>query len=249
MPMHATRRAIDCIDPWSYNRLAEGNTALGMSSTAPASNDATQQNASPSSNQSIFDQIKSEKEKDGSLVSFIGSVIRILFGTSIVSLLMAVSLVILIAMIAIGAVYFDNCPAQNLIPIYLIIMGAASIVKTLINLKGRAQRSRLPSEEQADFKPNKVERIISLLIGVFIFGFFIAGNVWICGIFRPNTTDNSATDYCHPTLYYFAFWWNNVCYIIGIVCFFCCCCYGCLARRYATTKGAAGANSENRDVP
>eukprot|EP00057_Strongylocentrotus_purpuratus_P012029 XP_011666503.1 PREDICTED: uncharacterized protein LOC105439336 [Strongylocentrotus purpuratus] len=176
MPMHATRRAIDCIDPWSYNRLAEGNTALGMSSTAPASNDATQQNASPSSNQSIFDQIKSEKEKDGSLVSFIGSVIRILFGTSIVSLLMAVSLVILIAMIAIG-------------------------------------------------------------------------NVWICRIFKPNTTDNSATDYCHPTLYYFAFWWNNVCYIIGIVCFFCCCCYGCLARRYATTKGAAGANSENRDVP
>eukprot|EP00057_Strongylocentrotus_purpuratus_P022382 XP_011676856.1 PREDICTED: uncharacterized protein LOC105444371 [Strongylocentrotus purpuratus] len=231
---------------------AEGNTALAMSSTAPASYDATQQNASPSSNQSIFDRIKSEKEKDGSLVSFIGSVIRILLGQSIVSLFMVITIAILITIIAIGAVYFDDCPAQKLIPIYLITMGATSIVKTLVDLKGRVQRSRLPSEEQADFKPNKAERIFSLLIGSFIFVFFIVGNVWISRIFKPNTTDISAADYCQPTLYYFAFWWNMVCYIIGIISFICCCCCGCLARRKAkatTATGAAGANAENKDVP
>eukprot|EP00057_Strongylocentrotus_purpuratus_P000852 XP_001184829.2 PREDICTED: uncharacterized protein LOC754214 isoform X2 [Strongylocentrotus purpuratus] len=212
--------------------MAEENTSLGMSPTdptAPPSYDATQQDGSPPSYQSIFGQIKSEKEKNANPVGFIGSVVKILLGTFIVTLFMALMLAIPITMVAIGAVYLDDCPAERFIPIYLITMGVAYIVKSLIDLKGRAQRSRLPQEEQADFKPNKVEGGLSHLIGLFCFAFFIAGNVWIYRIYKPNTTVSSAADYCHPMLYYFAFWMTIVWYISGVSFCFYRCCTGCLA--------------------
>ncbi|XP_030836414.1 transmembrane protein 272 [Strongylocentrotus purpuratus] len=198
--------------------MAQDNNAIAMSPTdptAPPSNDATQQDGSPLSYQSIFGKIKSEKEKNASPLGFIGSVVKILLDTFIVTLFMALMLAIPITMVAIGAVYLDDCPAERFIPIYLITMGAAYIVKLLIDLKGRAQRSRLPQEEQAFFEPNKVEGGLSHLIGVFCFAFFIAGNVWIYRIYKPNTTVISDADYCHPTLYYFAFWVTTVCYIIA----------------------------------
>eukprot|EP00057_Strongylocentrotus_purpuratus_P004531 XP_003728885.1 PREDICTED: uncharacterized protein LOC587628 isoform X2 [Strongylocentrotus purpuratus] len=219
--------------------MAEENTSLGMSPTdptAPPSYDATQQDGSPPSYQSIFGQIKSEKEKNANPVGFIGSVVKILLGTFIVTLFMALMLAIPITMIAIGAVYLDDCPAERFIPIYLITMGVAYIVKSLVDLKGRAQRSRLPQEEQADFKPNKVEGGLSHLIGLFCSAFFIAGNVWIYRIYKPNTTLSSAADYCNPTLYYFAFWVTTVCYIIAAFFCFCGCCMGCLACCGATAN-------------
>ena len=71
--------------------------------------------------------------------------------------------------------YKDDCPAERLIPIYLIVMGSVYIVKSLIDLKGRAQKSRLPKEEQEDFKQNRGESGTSGLIGLFLFAWFIAG--------------------------------------------------------------------------
>ncbi|XP_030836415.1 uncharacterized protein LOC754214 [Strongylocentrotus purpuratus] len=138
--------------------MAEENTSLGMSPTdptAPPSYDATQQDGSPPSYQSIFGQIKSEKEKNANPVGFIGSVVKILLGTFIVTLFMALMLAIPITMVAIGAVYLDDCPAERFIPIYLITMGVAYIVKSLIDLKGRAQRSRLPKKNRPTSNPTK----------------------------------------------------------------------------------------------
>ncbi|XP_030850969.1 transmembrane protein 272-like [Strongylocentrotus purpuratus] len=172
---------------------------------------------------------------------YIWEQVGILIGTSISAviwtLFMAVILTIPISMIAIGAVYLDDCPAERLIPIYMITMGAAHIVKTLINLKWRTQRSRLPQEEQADFKRNKVESGISHLIAVFCFAYFIAGNVWIYRIYKPNTTVRSAADYCHPTLYYFAFWVTTAWYIMAVLYCFYKCCTGCLAYCGVTASG------------
>ncbi|XP_041482731.1 transmembrane protein 272-like [Lytechinus variegatus] len=235
--------------------MAEEKASIGMTATdpnAPPSYEATQQDpAGPPSYNSLFGQIQSEREKNSNPVSFIGSVARILLSTFIVTLFMAMMLAIPITMIVIGSIYIDDCPVEYLIPIYLITMGAAYIVKSLIDLKGRFQKSRLPKEEQADFKPNKVESGLSHLLGTFCFAFFIAGNVWIYSNYKPNTSDSSSDDYCHPTLYYFAFWVTTVCYIIaGLFCF-CGCCIGCMASCCATAGAATGPSSEagKRDVP
>nr|XP_054755444.1 transmembrane protein 272-like [Lytechinus pictus] len=191
----------------------------------PPSTDTSQQDAAPPSYDSLFGQIRSEREKHKNPVSFIGSVFSILFNTCIVTLFLAIILAIPIAMVAIGSVYIHECPAQHFIPLYLIVMGLATIFKVLIDQKARFQRSRLPQEEQEDFTPNPLEKGLGKLIGLFITAWFIPGNIWIYGIFWPNTTDSSSDDYCHPTLYIFAFWVTTAYYIfLGLLC----CCAGCI---------------------
>jgi len=51
-----------------------------------------------------------------------------------------------------------------------------------------------------------------------------SGNVWIYRTYGHFSTDPTAGDYCHPTLYYFAFWLLNATYIIiGLSCLLCSC--------------------------
>nr|XP_054755452.1 transmembrane protein 272-like [Lytechinus pictus] len=192
------------------------------------STNTSQQDAAPPSYESLFGQIRSEREKHKNPVSFIGSVFWILFNTCTVTLFLAILLAIPIAMVAIGSVYIHECPAQHFIPLYLIVMGLATILKASIDQKARCQRARLPQEEQEEFTPNPLEYGLSKLLSLFIIAFFIAGSVWIYQIYRPNTIDSSSYDYCHPTVYNFAFWVTTAYYIF--VAFLCCCacCICCL---------------------
>ena len=56
------------------------------------------------------------------------------------------------------------------------------------------------------------------------------GNVWIYGAYSDFDADNSKEDddYCHPTLYLFAFWIMTTTYIIMLVSCTCCVCVGAL---------------------
>ena len=48
----------------------------------------------------------------------------------------------------------------------------------------------------------------------FIISFVCDGNVYIYKNYEPNYTDPSSSDFCHKTLYLFAFWVTNSCYIL-----------------------------------
>lgn len=71
-----------------------------------------------------------------------------------------------------GAIYKDDCPVQRLIPIYLIVSGSCYLVKNLIDLCIRYKSS--DEEEQHGHTPMNS---FSRLLGCFLFGFFIAGNI------------------------------------------------------------------------
>ncbi|TKS92887.1 hypothetical protein D9C73_027126 [Collichthys lucidus] len=135
-----------------------------------------------------------------------------------------------IAEIAIGAIYLDDCPRQSYIPIYLIVMGVFSLVLALLSCLPCAQ-------EPKDGSTNPLSRICATwnsLITCFLFCWFIAGNVWIYSIYKPNFDKNTTNvdPYCDKTLYLFAFWVTTLVYIfialfivVGcctLVCFYLC---------------------------
>ncbi|XP_076130579.1 transmembrane protein 272-like [Alosa pseudoharengus] len=117
-----------------------------------------------------------------------------------------------IASIVVGAQYLHSCPIQRYIPIYLVVMGAFGLALPLLTCK---PGSNDPEANNQVIRCNAWNSIVSL----FLFCWFIAGNMWIYSIYQPNY-DPAAGAYCDKTLYLFAFWITTLVYIatgVGIV--------------------------------
>ena len=53
--------------------------------------------------------------------------------------------------------------------------------------------------------------------------------MWIYGSYSDWDSKNTdSNDYCHPTLYMFAFWLTTSTYIIMLLSCMCCACVGCV---------------------
>uniref|UniRef100_A0A3Q3IGJ1 Uncharacterized protein n=1 Tax=Monopterus albus TaxID=43700 RepID=A0A3Q3IGJ1_MONAL len=127
-----------------------------------------------------------------------------------------------VAQIAIGSVYLNDCPRQPYIPIYLIVVGVFGMVLSVLSCLPCAQ-------EPTDGTSNPLSRVCATwnsLTSLFLFCWFIAGNVWIYSIYEPNYIQavNSTGTYCNKTLYLFAFWTTNLVYIMFGFSILCCCC-------------------------
>ncbi|XP_078525465.1 transmembrane protein 272-like isoform X1 [Lissotriton helveticus] len=125
-----------------------------------------------------------------------------------------------IASISVGSVYFHDCPAQYLIPYYLIISGVSGLlllIPSILPCRNREVSSDLINA-------------FHLIFGLFQLAFFIAGNVWIYSIYAPNYADPTAANYCRKGLYLYAFWITTLVYIflglfaIGCGMSLCACC-------------------------
>ncbi|XP_059210371.1 transmembrane protein 272-like [Centropristis striata] len=135
-----------------------------------------------------------------------------------------------IAQIALGAIHLDDCPRQHYIPIYLIVVGVFSLVLSVL--------SCLPCTQEPEEGPSTpLSRAFTTwnsLTSLFLFCWFIAGNVWIYSIYKPNYNKNTTNvdPYCDKTLYLFAFWTTTVVYILLLLflligCCVCCCMFLC----------------------
>ncbi|KAM9386155.1 transmembrane protein 272-like [Pholidichthys leucotaenia] len=123
---------------------------------------------------------------------------------------------VMVAAIGLGATHLGSCPVQPYIPIYLIVMGATSIISlTLTYTSGYSKQGVL--------------FILSALLHVFSFCWFIAGTCWVYPIYPPNYSQGT-DPYCHRTIYLFAFvvttlvWICSGCFLI-----MCCCALLCTA--------------------
>ena len=176
---------------------------------------------SPPSYNSLYGQLKEAKSSSDGNVSFARKAFTIIFGSLACTLLLGFFLAIPVTCIVIGAIYVDDCPAERYIPIYLIVAGCFSIVKDLSSLIQKCLNRNEEEEQEVGSNPTNV---FDGLIGCFLFAWFICGNVWIYKTYGHFSTDPTKGDYCHPTLYYFAFWLLNATYIIiGLSCLLCCC--------------------------
>ncbi|XP_072039847.1 uncharacterized protein [Amphiura filiformis] len=197
--------------------------------TAPPPYDESSKDAPPSY-QSLYGQIKDAKKTSSGPLEFVKKLITLLLNTIVVTIMMGILLAIPITMIVMGALHLHDCPIENKIPIYLLVSGCFYILKTLVDLIVRFKRHR-DNEDQEDANGNTKENSFSRLIGCFLFGFFIAGNVWIYSNYPPSDVVGDP-NYCYPPMYYFAFWITTAVYIM---CAAACCCVCCAAAGTAAT--------------
>lgn len=159
---------------------------------------------------------------------------------TIISLITLILMSYPVAMVIVGSVYKNDCPANYLIPTWLIVFGTGTIASQIIfavifcYLVFRAFRQRSVAEKLLYVFLLIIPFIVIL---VFNLAWFFTGNAWIYPIYRSvQFTVNSSdlSNYCHQTLYMFSFWTLNVCYILFglfvLVANLICCCV-CLFKK------------------
>ncbi|KAI4887412.1 hypothetical protein NFI96_018882, partial [Prochilodus magdalenae] len=129
-----------------------------------------------------------------------------------------------IAQLVIGGKYLHQCPVQPYIPIYLLVSGGFSLALTFLSCLPCAQES----EDGSQSTLSSLCTAWNSLVTLFLFCWFIAGNVWIYSIYQPNYVPDQAA-YCAKVLYLFAFWTTTVVYIfLGMLLVGGCCALFCM---------------------
>ncbi|KAK6173820.1 hypothetical protein SNE40_017211 [Patella caerulea] len=183
----------------------------------------------PPTYDSLYGKIKDVKKKSTGVADFLMKILETLVSTMCFTILLGIVIAIPISMIAIGSIHLSDCPAERYIPIYLIVAGCFGLLRNLISFVPRFCKDDKEGGEEEGEKKKKSGGYLHL-IDCFLLAWFIAGNVWIYQLYgHINYTDSTSDEYCHSTLYLFAFWITTSVYIvIGSMCF-CICCGSCVA--------------------
>ncbi|XP_063403552.1 transmembrane protein 272-like [Mytilus trossulus] len=178
--------------------------------TAPPSYVGPNDAAPPPSYDSLFGKLKKAKEESDGNVDFVKTCCGILVRSVACTICLGIFLLIPIAMIAVGATYLHDCPAEKMIPIYLIVAGVFTIITNILTIIRGEVNNRKEGEEEKQSGPGPEHLIIC-----FLFAWFIAGNVWVYRTYDDWQSSNSILDnYCNPTLYYFSFWIISSIYVV-----------------------------------
>jgi type IV secretory pathway VirB6-like protein len=123
--------------------------------------------------------------------------------------------------LSIGWNYADQCPAHWRIPHYLVVAGTIGIVivaivtiQTFLQFNTSSKKDR-PSALLAFGSIGLL--VVLILLFLFSIGWFIAGCIWVFRAWNKVQYKNpKRSDYCHSTLYRFAFWVLilTICYIL-----------------------------------
>lgn len=190
----------------------------------------------------LMNKLKKAKEDSNNPVEYLTSACAIVCGSFVITVIFAVSIAMPVTMIVIGALYKDDCRAQKFIPIWLIVAGSfgcfSTITRTISNCHSLImKRDGLENNDTENTKVNKKSCLASL-IELFLFAWFIAGNVWVYSIRETVSYDSESDLYCHKTCYLFSFWLITISWIMAV--FFCCCCC-CIVTVAGCGIGIAGA--------
>jgi hypothetical protein len=173
------------------------------------------------------DRIKEHKDSSKNEFDFLTKVYGVFLGalgTFVCTVGCGIGTCIPVAAIVIGSVYLNDCTVEPHIPIYLIVAGVFTLISGYVS--------------SVDKEKYPLLVWLASLFGLFTFGWFIAGNIWVYGNAWPHT-DTDVTDpmYCHRTLYMFAFWLLTATYIMLGVGIFLACCVGICVTIIGITAG------------
>lgn len=190
----------------------------------------------PPSYDSIFGQFQDTTDGGGNSLEYFKTAVIMFLGTAGCTISLMLLLAIPMSMILIGAKFKDDCPVEPFIPIYLIVGGSFGIIKTIIVIiqgilySGDIFSRNTDKQIQVDERPS-VWIFVDGFLNLFLFTWFIAGNIWVYSNYKPHFTPplHQPMNYCNKTLYLFSFWVITSSYIvIGLLCL-CTCCLGMCA--------------------
>ncbi|KAM7373301.1 hypothetical protein PAMP_008164 [Pampus punctatissimus] len=102
---------------------------------------------------------------------------------------------VMIAAIGLGVTHLNRCTVQPSIPLYLLVMGVASILALSLTY------THSICDSGAVYI---LSSFCMTLLHIFSFGWFIAGTYWVYSVYPPNYTPGPAP-YCQKTTFQFAF--------------------------------------------
>jgi hypothetical protein len=142
-----------------------------------------------------------------------------------------------IAKLVLGILYVKECPINRNIPLYTIVAGACGLAIVILLLLSsactyyRSMSNAKKSTHRFLIFTIAFFRGIQGALAIFLFIWFIFGNIWVFNArYRVQTDKPNDTNYCNATLYWFAFYVLIFTYVYAIftycikfcVNFFCC---------------------------
>ncbi|KAJ8338190.1 hypothetical protein SKAU_G00371560 [Synaphobranchus kaupii] len=119
--------------------------------------------------------------------------IRAISSAAMFVTLNVITWMLLIALVAVGALYIHDCPKQPYIPIFLVVTGVCTAVCLLLScLAETLEKGAL----------SFLYTTINITLYIFSFIWFITGNAWVYSIYPPNYESPGNQEYCHKTLLY-----------------------------------------------
>jgi len=121
-----------------------------------------------------------------------------------------------LAMIAIGATHFNNCPAIPELPALLIAAGSVLAFGTLGNIADVLLEGYL--YHTSDRRKSAVITVFNIAIFITLIICLILGCMWVYG--RPEPAEFPTEEqgqYCHPVVYQVTFWLLNIMTVIVVL--------------------------------
>ncbi|XP_076331849.1 transmembrane protein 272-like [Tachypleus tridentatus] len=188
---------------------ASASADYGSMDNAPPTYEESPKGNPPSYN-TIIGKIRRAKQEATGPLEFVKMTFAIIFGSIVWLTILILTLCIPIAMVVIGSTYIHSCPRQPFIPILLVVGGAVVILSNLLNILDKCSRMR---SDTTSVRRTRVIACITTLLNCFTLAWFIAGCVWVYGIYQPSYDPNNKDLYCNKTLYLFSFWLLNANFI------------------------------------
>ena len=147
-----------------------------------------------------------------------------------------------------GGSYRTECPKEQRLPLYLLVGGGFGLIKIVflfVLQKRSPSYNRLEDGDDDDDDDVTEDVVLSRFVRfsnigliLFLFIWFIVGNIWFFSIWKPNFQQplHEPNNWCDKSLYWYTFYHFIVCYSLGvlicllsfsIICYY----FGCCRRK------------------
>ncbi|XP_013397929.1 uncharacterized protein LOC106164532 [Lingula anatina] len=165
---------------------------------------------------SVTSQFIEAREDSATYLEFISRTGDIVCNSVAVTVVCGLCMGLPLAMICIGVQYLQECPKQPKIPIYLLVGGCFGVLKLLALIWKQHKARRLErmdqmyeaeDDEMEDPVMSRSSKFTEGILTLFLFVWFILGNVWVYGIWKPRFEQviMEPGNWCDETVYMFAF--------------------------------------------
>ncbi|XP_076447167.1 transmembrane protein 272-like [Babylonia areolata] len=184
-------------------------------------------------------QLEELAKDTDSTCEFMGRVGKVLCSSDVMTVLLAASMIIPVAMVSLGVKFLDQCPLEPRVPVYLLVGGCVLMLRLILCLWRAFQRRRHDSadatydENDADAGfSSRTYRFMNAVLTLFLLGWHVAGSYWLFSIWKPRFSPllHSPSQWCERSVYLFSVGVNVTLYLVVSVYLLLLCCLGLIYR-------------------